>query len=166
MSLPRLFIALPFLLLSVYSTAQSVQDKVRQFRKDHETALMDEYRQFLAIPNVSVDSVNIRKNAAFIVQMMKQRGIPATLLEGSSPGTSPAVFGEVKVPGAKKTLIFYAHYDGQPVNPKQWSEGLQPFVPVFITAPTEQGGKIITTYKSGDAIDPELAAVGAGQCRR
>ena len=98
----------------------------------------------------------------FIVQMMKQRGIPATLLEGPSPGTSPAVFGEVRVPGAKKTLIFYAHYDGQPVNPKQWAEGLEPFKPVFITAPTEQGGKIITAYKSGDPINPDWRLSGRG----
>ena len=141
---------------------QSALDNVRQYRQANETALMDEYRQFLSIPNVSADSVNIRKNAAFILQMMKQRGIPAMLLDGPTPGTTPAVFGEVKVPGAKKTIIFYAHYDGQPVNPKQWAEGLQPFVPVFITAPVEQGGKIITTYKSGDAIDPNWRLSGRG----
>ncbi|GAB2569652.1 M20/M25/M40 family metallo-hydrolase [Spirosoma areae] len=123
---------------------------------------MDEYRQFLAIPNVSSDSANIRKNAAFIQQMMQQRGIPATLLEGPSPGTGPAVFGEVRTPGATKTVIFYAHYDGQPVNPKQWAEGLQPFTPVFITAPVEQGGQVVTTYKPGDSIDPNWRLTGRG----
>lgn len=123
---------------------------------------MDEYRDFLSIPNVSADSVNIRRNAAFILQMMKKRGISGMLLDGPAPGSTPAVFGEVRVPGAKKTLVFYAHYDGQPVNPKQWGEGLQPFVPVFITAPVEQGGKIVTTYKSGDPIDPNWRLSGRG----
>lgn len=154
------------LLLTLITTlsvsAQSTQQRVRQYRQAHETALLDEYRQFLAIPNVSADSANIRKNAQFIVQMMQKRGITATLLDGSTPGTNPAVFGEVKVPGAKKTIVFYAHYDGQPVNPKQWAEGLQPFVPVFITAPAEQGGKIITTYKSGDPINPAWRLSGRG----
>ena len=157
-TIPILFLGF----LAYASTAQSVQEKIRAYRKANETALMDEYQQFLSIPNVSADSVNIRKNAAFIVQMMKQRGIPATLLEGRSPGTNPAVFGEVRVPGAKQTLIFYAHYDGQPVNPKQWAEGLEPFTPVFITAPAEQGGKIITTYKSGDPINPDWRLSGRG----
>ncbi len=143
-------------------SAQSTQERVRQYRQTKETALMDEYRAFLSIPNVSSDSVNIRKNAAFILQMMKQRGISGTLLDGPTPGTTPAVFGEVNVPDAKKTIIFYAHYDGQPVNPKQWAEGLQPFVPVFITAPTEQGGKVVTTYKSGDPIDPAWRLTGRG----
>ena len=123
---------------------------------------MDEYRQFVSIPNVSADSVNIRKNAAFILQMMQQRGIPARLLDGSTPDTTPAVFGEVHTPGATRTLIFYAHYDGQPVNPKQWTGGLQPFSPVFITAPIEQGGTVVTTYKPGDAIDPNWRLSGRG----
>ena len=123
---------------------------------------MDEYQRFVSIPNVSADSANIRKNAAFILQMMQERGITGTLLEGPIAGKNPVVFGEVKVPGAKKTLVFYAHYDGQPVNPKQWAEGLQPFVPVFITAPIEQGGKIVTTYKSGDPIDPNWRLTGRG----
>ncbi|GAB2535628.1 M20/M25/M40 family metallo-hydrolase [Spirosoma aerophilum] len=142
--------------------AQTTQQRVRQFRQAQETALIDEYREFLAIPNVSADSANIRKNAAFILQMMKKRGIAGQLLEGPNPGTTPAVFGEVKVPNAKKTIIFYAHYDGQPVNPKQWGEGLQPFVPVFITAPIEQGGKIVTTYTSGQPIDPAWRLSGRG----
>ncbi|GAB3701997.1 M20/M25/M40 family metallo-hydrolase [Spirosoma flavus] len=151
------------LLISAVSVhAQSVTERVREYRKANETALMDEYRQFLSIPNVSSDSANIRKNATFIVQMMKQRGLQPVLLDGAKSGTTPAVFGEVKVPGAQKTVIFYAHYDGQPVNPKQWAEGLQPFTPVFITLPVEQGGKIVTTYKSGDAIDPNWRLAGRG----
>ncbi len=123
---------------------------------------MDEYRQLLSIPNVSADTANVRRNALFIQQMMQQRGIPAQLLEGTKPGTNPAVFGQIDTPGATKTIVFYAHYDGQPVNPKQWAEGLSPFVPVFITAPIEQGGTIITTYKSGDPIDPNWRLTGRG----
>ncbi|GAB3998166.1 M20/M25/M40 family metallo-hydrolase [Spirosoma daeguense] len=156
----------PILLLGCIATfsanAQSAQERVRQHRKANETALMEEYRQFLSIPNVSSDSVNIRRNADFIMQMMKQRGLQPTLLNGPKPGTTPAVFAEVNVLGAQKTIIFYAHYDGQPVNPKQWADGLQPFTPDFITAPVEQGGKLVTTYKSGDTIDPNWRLVGRG----
>ena len=151
------------LLITAFSAnAQSVQQRVQQYRKANETALLDEYRQFLSIPNVASDTVNIRKNTAFILQMMQRRGIQATLLDGSTPGTNPAVFGEVKVPGAKKTVVFYAHYDGQPVNPKQWAEVLQPFVPVFITAPIEQGGKVVMSYKAGDPVDPNWRLTGRG----
>lgn len=153
-----------FLLASLTTSAiaQSPQQRVRQYWQSRQNALLDEYRRFVSIPNVSADSVNIRKNAAFIVEMMQQRGIPAQLLDGPAPGTTPAVFGEVRTPGATRTLIFYAHYDGQPVNPKQWADGLQPFAPVFITAPIEQGGTIVTTDKPGDAINPTWRLTGRG----
>lgn len=123
---------------------------------------MEEYVRFLSIPNVSTDTVNIHKNAAFIQDMMLRRGIKAELLTGTTAGVTPAVFGEIKTPGAKRTIGFYAHYDGQPVNPKQWFEGLEPFKPVLITAPLESGGKIMGPYKSGDAINPDWRIAGRG----
>lgn len=135
---------------------------VQQHVKDNEKKLMEEYVQFLSIPNVTTDTINIRKNAAYIKEMMERRGIKATLLSGTTPGVTPAVFGEIITPGATKTIGFYAHYDGQPVDPKQWHEGLEPFKPMLITAPLESGGKIIGPYKSGDAVNPEWRLTGRG----
>ena len=139
--------------------AQTVQQKVNQFRKENETRIIDEYVKFVAIPNVTRDTSNILRNAAFIKMMMEQRGIKAEFLDGTTPKVNPVVFGEVKVPGARTTLSFYAHYDGQPVNPAKWTGGLQPFEPVFIDRPVEQGGKIISV--SGN-ISPEYRLAGRG----
>ena len=36
-------------------------------------------------------------------------------------GAPGVVYGELKSPGAKHTLLFYAHYDGQPVDKTQWA---------------------------------------------
>ncbi|WP_230407027.1 M20/M25/M40 family metallo-hydrolase [Pontibacter cellulosilyticus] len=130
--------------------------------KSNDKQLLEEYVQFLAIPNVSTDTVNIRRNADFIVEMMKRKGIEAELLSGITAGVTPAVFGEIKTPGATKSIGFYAHYDGQPVNPKQWHEGLKPFEPVLITAPLENGGKIIGPYKKGGEINQEWRISGRG----
>jgi acetylornithine deacetylase/succinyl-diaminopimelate desuccinylase-like protein len=141
------------------SPAQTVQQKVNQFRKENETRIIDEYVKFVAIPNVTRDTTDILRNAAFIKMMMEQRGIKAEFLDGTTPKVNPVVFGEVKVPGAKNTLSFYAHYDGQPVNPAKWTGGLQPFEPVFIDKPVEQGGKIISV--SGN-ISPEYRLAGRG----
>jgi acetylornithine deacetylase/succinyl-diaminopimelate desuccinylase-like protein len=124
--------------------SQTTQQKINQFVKANEKKLMDEYIRFVSIPNVTRDTVNILRNVAFIQSMMEQRGIKTELLNGTTPGVSPAVFGEVKVPGAATTLAFYAHYDGQPVNPAKWTGGLKPFDPVFIDKPIEQGGKIVS----------------------
>jgi acetylornithine deacetylase/succinyl-diaminopimelate desuccinylase-like protein len=141
------------------SPAQTVQQKVNQFRKENETRIIDEYVKFVAIPNVTRDTTDILRNAAFIKMMMEQRGIKAEFLDGTTPKVNPVVFGEVRVPGAKNTLSFYAHYDGQPVNPAKWTGGLQPFEPVFIDKPVEQGGKIISV--SGN-ISPEYRLAGRG----
>ena len=141
------------------SLAQTVQQKINQFRKENETRIIDEYVKFVAIPNVTRDTSNILRNAAFIKMMMEQRGVKAEFLDGTTPKVNPVVFGEVKVPGAKATLSFYAHYDGQPVNPAKWTGGLQPFEPVFIDKPVEQGGKIISV--SGN-ISPEYRLAGRG----
>lgn len=117
---------------------------IRKLRQQQESAWMESFRQFLSIPNVAADSANIRANAAFIMQLMKDRGIGnIQLLEAKERSTPPVVFGEVKTPGAKQTIIFYAHYDGQPVNPAQWAKGLQPFTPVLYTDIISKDGKPI-----------------------
>jgi acetylornithine deacetylase/succinyl-diaminopimelate desuccinylase-like protein len=79
---------------------------------------------FLSIPNVASDDQNIRRNASKLIEMMQKRGIQASLLEGGGP---PAVFGELKTPGASKTIGLYAHYDGQQVDPAKWAT--PPFTP-------------------------------------
>lgn len=146
----------------VHAATTPLQDKVRAWRVAHEPAMIDEFRDLIAIPNASIDRANIRRNADFIVAMMRRRGIDARLLTVASPNTNPAVFGEVKVPGATRTLMLYAHFDGQPVNPAQWAPGWEPFAPKFVTAPAEQGGKIIVGWKPGDRIDPQWRITGRG----
>lgn len=148
----KLNLPIGILLLVVFSVnAQNNLQKITAFRKANEKNIINEYLQLVAIPNETKDLVNIPLNASFIKNMLTKRGVDAELF--TAVGSNDVVFGEVKVPGATKTIIFYAHYDGQPVNPKQWSIGLKPFEPVFITAPIEQGGHIIN-YKTGDDINP------------
>jgi acetylornithine deacetylase/succinyl-diaminopimelate desuccinylase-like protein len=153
-----LALSLPFL-----ARTESLSDSVRNLRAHREAAILQEYVDLLSIPNVGSDKPNIRRNAEFIAAMMQRRGINAILLDGDSSDANPAVFGEIKTPGAHKTITFYAHYDGQPVNPAKWAEGLKPFTPVFITAPIEHGGVIIGSYKSGQKVadDWRIAARSA-----
>src|SRR4030095_3059779 len=89
------------LLFSFSSPAQNTTAKVREFRQKNEANIITEYLEFVAIPNVSRDTPNILRNAAFIQAMMKKRGINAEFLDGITPNVTPAVYGMVKVPGAK-----------------------------------------------------------------
>lgn len=129
------------------------QPPVRNYRRAHERQILDEFTRLLAIPNVASDRENIRRNPQFILEMMQRRGLNPQLLEAKSKDTPPAVYGEWKVAGATRAIIFYAHYDGQPTDPKQWT-GTMPWQPVWRSAALESGGQIIALPADG-AINPE-----------
>jgi acetylornithine deacetylase/succinyl-diaminopimelate desuccinylase-like protein len=115
-----------------------VAEEVRNYRVANEDRIIRELEEFLAIPNVASDTENIQKNAAHLVEMLEARGIETHLLPIS--GRGPVVFGKLNAPDAKRTVIFYAHYDGQPVDPAAWTDG-KPFEPVLRSDSIEAGGK-------------------------
>src|SRR6266542_2530559 len=98
-----LLLSLTFSCFSFQISAQTVQDKVKQFVQSNEKGMISEYKRFVAIPDVSSDSVNIPLNAAFIQNMMEQRGIKSEVLHGTTRDVNPAVYGEIKLSGAKRT---------------------------------------------------------------
>ena len=113
---------------------------VREYRASHQHAIVQEFREFLAIPNVATDAPNIARNQERLSRMLEARGIHPQLLP--LEGRGPLVFAEVNSPGAKHTVIFYAHYDGQPVDPGVWI-GNQPFVPQLFNGALAAGAKQI-----------------------
>ena len=130
--------------------AQSLAASVREYRKAHEAEIIGEFIDLLSIPNVASDSANIRLNARKLLEMMSRRGIESRLLEGGGP---PAIFGELKAPGATRTVAFYAHYDGQPVDASKWAT--EPFKPALRDGPLEAGGRVIALPKRGEKFNPE-----------
>ena len=117
-----------------------VAQTVRQYRMENEDRIVRELCEFLAIPNIAGDTPNIQKNAAHLVEMLEARGIETHLLPIT--GRGPVVFGKLISSEARRTVIFYAHYDGQPVDPAAWTDG-SPFEPVLRSAAIEAGGKRI-----------------------
>ncbi|HMN10135.1 MAG TPA: M20/M25/M40 family metallo-hydrolase [Gemmatimonadaceae bacterium] len=131
---------------------RAARQAARAFREANEAAILREYTALLSLPNVASDSVNIRRNAAALVEMLRRRGATTRLLE--VPGGPPSVYGEIIVPGATRTIILYAHYDGQPVDPKQWTGGA-PFTPVLRDKALYLGGKDIPFPADGQRVDGE-----------
>ena len=134
---------LPYPALAQKSTPPAparVAQEVRDYRMDNEGRIIRELNEFLSIPNIASDTPNIQKNAAHLTEMLEARGIETHLLPIS--GRGPVVFGKLITPEAKRTVIFYAHYDGQPVDPAAWTDG-KPFEPVLRHAAIEAGGKRI-----------------------
>ena len=111
----------------------------RQWREAHERAIVDEYIALLSIPNIASDRENIQRNAELIAKMLEKRGVTPKLV--SIPGSNPVVFGEIKAPGATRTIVFYAHYDGQPLDPKEWTT--PPFQPVLRDKSLDKDGRVI-----------------------
>ncbi|MFQ5689607.1 MAG: M20/M25/M40 family metallo-hydrolase [Gemmatimonadota bacterium] len=124
---------------------------VRRYVDEHQHAIVDELLTLLAIPNVAADSVSIRRNAVLLQEMLRRRGIAARALE---TGGSPLVFGELRVPGAARTVLFYCHYDGQPVDPSRWV-GHRPFDPVLRAGPLETSPAILPRSDPGTPYDPD-----------
>ncbi len=139
--------------------ARAVRDDVRSWRRAHEADVLRELTDLLAIPNVAADGPNIRRNAEAVAAMLRRRGVQARLLE--LEGAPPAVYGELRVPGASRTVVLYAHYDGQPVDRARWTG--DPWQPVLRDRPLEAGGREVTPVP-GAAFDGEwrLYARSAG----
>jgi acetylornithine deacetylase/succinyl-diaminopimelate desuccinylase-like protein len=133
------------------SAQQTGGEVAREFREANGPRILREYSDLLAIPNVASDSVGIWRNAEFIRDRLAERGVEARLL--TLPGANPIVFGEIRVPGASRTLGLYVHYDGQPADPANWTH--EPWGPVLYTRSMEAGGVPRSLPEDGEAVDPE-----------
>ena len=74
--------------------------------------------------------------------MLEKRGVKATQV--SVPGGNPVVVGQIRTPGATRTIGFYAHYDGQPLDPKEWRS--PPFEPTLRDRRVDAYGPILNRY--------------------
>lgn len=134
------------------TSVRDVASTVSEYRRQNERDILLEYFDLLRLPNHAADLPDIRRNADFIVGMLEKRGIRGRVLT-TGAGT-PAVYGEVDTPGADTTILFYAHYDGQPVVPENWDS--DPFEPVLRTNYLDRGGKEIDFESASFPIDPDV----------
>ena len=159
----RYIVCLVSLFLSLITIAQTSNlEKIRSYRQKNEPAIYNDFISFLKIPNVATDTANIGRNADFLLQLMSSKGIEhLQLLEADGKNIPPVVYGEVNVPGATKTIIFYAHYDGQPVNPSLWTKGLNPFQPQLLNGRIDENGTIQASANFPLSDDWRIYARGA-----
>jgi acetylornithine deacetylase/succinyl-diaminopimelate desuccinylase-like protein len=153
------FLLYAFLFFSrVVLTAQSsASQTARQYTAAHQSELTQQFSDFLSIPNVAADPAGLQHNAEFLLSALKSRNVDARLL--SVPGAPSVVFGQILVPGATHTIVFYAHYDGQPVTSSEWT--IPPFHPEVHTI---GGDERIFARSAGDdkaAIFAQLTALDA-----
>jgi acetylornithine deacetylase/succinyl-diaminopimelate desuccinylase-like protein len=156
MKLP--YLAAFLLCLATATAAQKPPETAREYTAAHRAELVRQFSELLSIPNVAADPANLKRNADVLLEGLRKRGIDSRLL--SLPGAPSVVFGKIDVPGAQHTIVFYAHYDGQPVTPSEWDGG-SPFTPIVREVNGEQR---IYARSAGDdkaAIFAQLTAFDA-----
>jgi acetylornithine deacetylase/succinyl-diaminopimelate desuccinylase-like protein len=123
------------------------------WRRTHEIAILDEFTSFLALPDVATRQADIEANAARLEDMLRARGFVTRRLS-AGPGTPPTVFAEMKVPGARRTVLYYAHYDGQPIGQAGWLS--PPFQPTMRTGPLKDNPATVADWRAAKgSIDPD-----------
>lgn len=121
-------------------------------------AVLAEFRDLLAIPNVATDPDALAGVAEWIRAAFARRGVDAAV--HSVDGAPPVVIGRVLGDPSGPTVGIYAHYDGQPVVSERWSS--PPFTPTLLTATLEDGGESIDFPGMGEDVDPEWRIYARG----
>jgi acetylornithine deacetylase/succinyl-diaminopimelate desuccinylase-like protein len=163
---PILLLLLLTLSVSAQTSAQSSQAKIADHVRSQRGVILAELVDFLKLENVAHNTpkghADIQRNAEYIVKLLEKRGLKTQIL--NVDGGFPAVYGELLTPGATKTVVFYAHYDGQPVVPAQWK------TPAFEPSLVDTAGKpmplnlnpgIVPDPARGDQENFRLFARGA-----
>ena len=125
-----------------FSAQAAERATIEAYVAAHQPQILSELVELLSIPNVARDRENIRRNATLAKTMLERRGLAAEILETQG---NPLVYGERKVSGANHTILFYAHYDGQPIDSARWKQA-SPFQPVLRDGKMEDGAKEIPNF--------------------
>lgn len=99
-------------------TPAALQKAADTYFSSHLSEVLTEFGRLLSLPNHASNRSDIERNAELIRRMLDGRGFRSELWTSGS--ALPAVYGELKSAGAHCTLLVYAHYDGQPVDPATW----------------------------------------------
>ncbi len=143
---------LVFLLLISSSIlfSQDVGKMSEDYISENGVQILNDFKELLSIPNVAFDLKNINKNGEHIISELEKRGVETKLLR--MVGTPPIVYGYLPVKKAKRTLAFYVHYDGQPVDKTKWTN--DPWQPTYYSKAIFEGGEPIDFPSKSSDIDP------------
>ncbi|MGC1522909.1 MAG: M20/M25/M40 family metallo-hydrolase, partial [Steroidobacteraceae bacterium] len=122
------------------ATVPALAAQVESYRAAHEADIVGQLDELTRLKSVAADPAGLKAAADRLQELLKQRGFETSQL-GLGGGGPAAVFGSLKAKGAHRTVIFYAHYDGQPVTPAQWPS--DPFDPVMRSGPLNTGERAI-----------------------
>ncbi len=144
-------------LAALQAGAADFRAQVQQYRLTHEAAIVADLDALTRLKSVAADPAGILATAHALEEALKTRGFEVSELS-TGLKEPPVVFGALKVPNARRTVVFYAHYDGQPVTPSQWSS--DPFQPVMRERALTEAARDVDWKKATPPFDPEWRLFG------
>jgi acetylornithine deacetylase/succinyl-diaminopimelate desuccinylase-like protein len=145
------------ILMALHANAAELKTQVERYRLAHEAAIVAQLDALTRLKSVAADPAGLAATALALEQALRQRGFTVSALS-TGAGMPPVVFGSLKVPHAKRTVVFYAHYDGQPVTVSQW--GSDPFFPVMRSDAMTSAARDIDWKNAATPFDPEWRLFG------
>ena len=139
-------------------------ESVLRYIEANQDRYIEELKQFLRIPSIST-AIKHRPDmdhcAQFVHEELRRIGIPR--VETFSTNGHPIVYGECLEGPEKPTVLFYGHYDIQPVDPLElWTTG--PFEPtirngeLYARGAADDKGPVWMHFK---AVEAHLKARGS-----
>lgn len=133
--------------------SEAVLRRVERQQEEHLEVL----KEYLRIPSISTDpqyEKDVLRCSDFVVEQMRAAGLTAERIETEG---YPLVYGEWLGAPGKPTVLFYGHYDVQPVDPiEEWRN--PPFEPqvegdhLVARGATDDKGQSLTHIKAVEAI--------------
>jgi acetylornithine deacetylase/succinyl-diaminopimelate desuccinylase-like protein len=136
--------------------ASDLTAQVDDYRLAHEAAIVGQLDALTRLKSIAADPAGLTAAAQQLEAALRARGFRVSELN-SVPGAAPAVFGYLPTAHAKRTVAYYAHYDGQPVTPAQWSTN--PFEPVMRAGGSLQDA-IVDWRTAASPLNPEWRLYG------
>ncbi len=131
-------------------------EKVLAYLDNNQQQHVDQLCDFLRIPSISSQSdhdEDTRKAGKFVADELRELGLSVEVID---LGGHPLVYAETEQRPDRKTLLFYGHYDVQPVDPLElWDN--PPFDPVikdgivYARGSSDDKGQVYTHIKAIEA---------------
>jgi acetylornithine deacetylase/succinyl-diaminopimelate desuccinylase-like protein len=132
-------------------------EKVLTYIEKNQDRFLEELKEFLRIPSISNNAENkkdVLRCAHFVANQLRQIGMQQVQLF-PTPG-HPIVYGEWLGAPGQPTVLFYGHYDVQPVDPLDlWVSG--PFEPtirngeIYARGSADDKGQVLMNLKGVEA---------------
>ena len=137
--------------VSAAPPASELRSALEAYIGSHQREIVNELVDLVSIPNVGSDAESYRRNASYVRGMLRDHGFRAEVLETD---VNPLVYGELKTPNATRTILVYAHYDGQPVDVRRWKQP-NPFTAILRDRRMEDGGKDVAGFRQLKKFSPD-----------